>query len=529
MLQDPDINNSLGVAKFSKKEKGVYCKFYFKRGKIYSVFSTETFPDFVTRLYQSGDLSNNNLEIIKTRFRNDLKNPQIQDFIVDRHMVSLEALENVKQDFFLDIFERIISWDNVNADWISNETTDYVKIIPVDYQRIIELLLKRKELIETIASDFGVQCEDLSVIKFDAKTQENFNTDTPLIYFQLYSLANGEVTTVEAAAQFGLTEFRTLQTLHLLWQNDNINVYFKGKHIEPALRTVEPSKSNNQEIETETDPNVPTAIVSSTYKNIQEHIPKKYVPFSVNKAEHVEDFIEVNTEHDDITKNDVVIDLSEGEFADNKNNEQTDETESQQRGNVDLILPTIEDSEGETIGRIKTDKSVSKKDTINEKPHFEEEPKSDYVSPNKNKLEDLEAKKTVLTDMLQNQTDSFESVITSDPTEINIDPHENDNFVSALTEYAKDNGSDFEHYKLDSNTTIGEVYMPDNINNDSDNELSDLIEKIHTQLNQKKNTISELEKDITDEEEVIQRKREQLTTLKNDYDKTVEKLKIFNI
>lgn len=238
MLKDEHVRSSVGVARFTTRDKKVYAKIYLKFGKIYSVYSTESTPDYITRFYQSGDLSPTNLKIVSSRFGDKLSHPSIADFLIDRHMVSEDAMDNVTQDFFLSICEDVISWEEVNVDWITNETTDVLKIREQEVSKVVELLDRRKAYVAAIAEELNVSIEDLPKLTFILNKPKPFDADTPLISHQMVSCATGATPIIEAAQQFGLTNFRSLKTVYELWENDILTLI--DKNVKLHEKTVKP-------------------------------------------------------------------------------------------------------------------------------------------------------------------------------------------------------------------------------------------------------------------------------------------------
>jgi hypothetical protein len=344
MLTDPDINNSIGVAKFSKKKKGVFCKFYIRKGNLYSVFSTEISPDYITRLYQSGDISEHNLEIIKKRFGNNLRHLEIPEFLIDRHMVSEEAMENVKQDFFLDIFDNIIEWDEVNGDWIANETTDTLKIAPVSLERILDLINNRRSFLVDVAQTFNVSLEDLNKIKFIQKRESGFDNETPLIFHQLISMADGQSLVEDVSINFGLTHFRTIQALYNIWSNDIVTLYMNNQEIVSNVINEEPEEIQESDIVDEID--------SFEEEFTEEENDVQPIAEDVNiddkSSENIDIHISVTENTPIIEKNSETVKTSL-DFADSTStgSQQT----SSNKGIMSLILPNLGNEDGKLVGR----------------------------------------------------------------------------------------------------------------------------------------------------------------------------------
>lgn len=587
MLNDPDIQNSLGVAKFSKKARGVFCKIYIRKGRIYSVFATDISPDYITRLFQSGDLSTTNLEIVKKSFNSDLRHHGISEFLIDRHMVSAEVMENVKQDFFLDMFEKIIEWDEVNADWIANETTDVLKIVSVSYDRILELLDNRKNFLLEIAEKLNVDVSALESLTFGKIKESGFDADTPIIYHQLFSLADYNWNIQNAAVNFGLTNFKALQALFDLWKHnfvsiksegillpDNIIIVVEEKQdvikVEPVIVKVEPAVESEPE---------PQAYVTAGYVNLdeKENAQSIYVnhahdmsldnehvvlnPVDVHINPEFENYSEPNyleiSGIDIPEKNSVEVDVPEAENADNKiedeNSHQIVENETREES-VNFILPKIEDEQSSLVGRIRNSRV-----TPPASPVVLKSTKSIANNEsNKVKLDVLKEQKNLLLQVLQNDLEYKEEEDQNLPLEETSDELtsgeltveqtiQNDENVEELSSENINEDENVELTVIVEPTIVAEVSTQqedntqqpykekpvDNTTKDATEfDFSDMIDKITSQLRERKEYISELERSVTfDETELktlqdsIEKKKEKIATQKREYELSIEKLK----
>lgn len=278
MLKDEHVRSSVGVARFTTPNKKVYAKIYLKFGKIYSVFSTESTPDYITRFYQSGDLSPTNLKIVSSRFGDKSNHPSIADFLIDRHMVSEEAMDNVTQDFFLSICEDVMNWKGVNVDWITNETTDVLKIREQEVSKVVDLLDRRKSYVESIAEELNVPLEDLIKLTFILNKPKPFDANTPLISHQMVSCATGATPIIEAAQQFGLTNFRSLKTVYELWENEILTLIYKNvKLSEKEVKAVE---STEPETPTVINSGLQNAFKAVISENGQIYLPDSAIPMA---------------------------------------------------------------------------------------------------------------------------------------------------------------------------------------------------------------------------------------------------------
>lgn len=228
LLQDDKIRSSIGVAKFTTEDKNVYSKVYLRQGKVYAVYSTEYTPDYITRFYQSGDLSASNLDFVSKRFNTRWNHPSVSEFLIDRHMVAAAAMDNVTKDFFISIFDDVLRWENITVDWITNETTDFLKVPAQDLDNVLNLIDRRKEYVDSISEALNVPEEDLFNLTFVLHQIKPLDSETPLIFHQMISCSTGRTAITEAAEQFGLTGFRSLQTVYDLWQDNFITLIYNN-------------------------------------------------------------------------------------------------------------------------------------------------------------------------------------------------------------------------------------------------------------------------------------------------------------
>lgn len=218
MSQDPEVVASTGAAKFTRSDKKTIGYVYLRNGLVYSASVNTYVPNIMTRLVQSGHLDATAIKLIERKFGDNLTHPDISEFILDNHLVPEKIMDGINQDFFLEIFDFLISWENVNADWRQNETTDYLKINNFELQRIINLVDSRQTFILGAAEQFGVDLINLGVVTFRSLGDPGFDDETPMIFHQLFSIANGEWDIKSAATNFGLTHFRVIQAIYELWK-----------------------------------------------------------------------------------------------------------------------------------------------------------------------------------------------------------------------------------------------------------------------------------------------------------------------
>ena len=472
MISDPDIMRSIGVAKFSKKQKGVFCKFYIRNGKIYSVFSSEFFPDYITRFYQSGDLNEKNLQTVKANFKDDLRNPRIPEFITNYHMVTEETMENVSQDFFLDIFDNIIEWDEVNADWITGETTDSISISSVSFDRAMEIIDTRRAFLQEVAEIFSIPVESLAQLKFIQKKDNGFNDNTPIILHQLLSMADGQRTLNDTSLNFGITSFRAIQTLYNLWYYDNVTVLYEGveiapfvsvdqEHIEDDSVTLEKEK-----IESIIEESVPRAVVTAGYKNLSQE--------RIEKSKNEKSIINFNTK---TVESEIVLSVSDSDF-DKKPKE--------------FIEFNVIDNEQ---GKIEESLDIS-------------EPIVEVEISNQEKLVAIKKQGNELINVVKNDLKL---------------PEKNLNPINIILSTMRPTIVKKDEQMSDTNSQT------------EDNEIAEIVENLYSKLMKKKEHIQKAEESITvDQNEInilqtsLASKRETLKKLKEEYNQSIKKLRELN-
>lgn len=229
MLSDTEVVSSLGAAKFTKKDKKTIGYIYLREGKVYSAIINNHAPNLITRLIQGGHLSEEDVKKITRHFgEGDENDPNLTEFVLDRHMVPEKTMATIQQDFFLEIFSEILSWEEVNADWLQNETTDYYKIDRFDVSKVIELVDTRNAFIENVSKDFNVPIANLDEVSFTKIDSPELDEETPLIFHQLLSMSKDGNTIREAINAFGLTFFRTVQSIHDLWHENYVELTYGG-------------------------------------------------------------------------------------------------------------------------------------------------------------------------------------------------------------------------------------------------------------------------------------------------------------
>lgn len=232
MMADPEIMKATGAAKFTRSDKKTIGYFYFRLGKIYAATLTTYSPDILTRLTQAGYLTKDAITKITRHFgEENLLDPRISDFVLDRHMAPEKDLAAIHQDFFLEAFSQIIEWDNVAADWRQNEVTEHLKIDKYDLDKVLGIIDTRKEFLEEVATTLKVQTNDLIDIVFETIEKPKLDDESPLIFHQLFSISTGKHNVKYATEHFGLTSFRVIQALYELWNDGYMALTSKGKEI----------------------------------------------------------------------------------------------------------------------------------------------------------------------------------------------------------------------------------------------------------------------------------------------------------
>ncbi len=253
MAEDREIVVSTGAARFTRSDKKTVGYVYLRNGRVYAAHINTYVPNIMTRLVQAGYLDQNAVNTVSRKFGDNLSDPNISDFILDNHLVPEKIMDSISQDFFLEIFQYLISWDNVNADWRDKETTDYLKIDNFELNKIITIVDARQEFIKGVAEQFGVDLINLGVITFKTKGAPVLDDETPMMFHQIYSIANGEWDIQSAANNFGLTHFRVVQAIYELWKADYLALSYETYPIndyvdpEPKQQAEEPNQAGSSD------------------------------------------------------------------------------------------------------------------------------------------------------------------------------------------------------------------------------------------------------------------------------------------
>lgn len=260
MLADTEVTSSVGAAKFTRSDKKTVGHVYLREGKVYAVDISSYTPNIMTRLVQNGYLNEEAVAKISRHFGKGKENdPRLPEFCLDRHLVPEKAMATIQQDFFLEAFSYILSWTDVHADWRQGEVTDFYKIDRFELQKVIDLTDTREVFLDKVSKDFGVDKENFDKITFRKITEPELDEETPLIYHQLLSVANGEWDVRSTVNNFGLTYFRTVQSIHDLWTEKYINLFYEGYPIaeyasENTTENAQPLPEENIEENTVSEP-----------------------------------------------------------------------------------------------------------------------------------------------------------------------------------------------------------------------------------------------------------------------------------
>ena len=248
MAEDREIIVSTGAARFTRSDKKTIGYVYLRNGLVYAASINTYVPNLMTRLVQAGYLDQNGVKTVERKFGDNLTHPDIAEYILDHHLVPEKTMDSISQDFFLEIFQYLISWENVNADWRDKETTDYLKIDNFELNKIINIVDARQDFIKGVAEQFGVDLINLGVITFKTKTTPDFDDETPMMFHQIVSIANGEWNIQSAADNFGLTHFRVVQAIYELWKADYLELSYEtypiNAYLNPEELTEEPTPEN---------------------------------------------------------------------------------------------------------------------------------------------------------------------------------------------------------------------------------------------------------------------------------------------
>ena len=232
MMADPEIMKATGAAKFTRSDKKTVGYFYFRLGKIYAATLNTYSPDVLTRLTQAGYLTKDAITKITRHFgEENLLDPRISDFVLDRHMAPEKDLAAIHQDFFLEAFSQIIEWDNVAADWRQNEVTEHLKIDKYDLDKVLGIIDTRQDFLKDVGETLKVPTSNLSQLVFETIEKPKLDDETALIFHQLFSISTGKHDVKYATEHFGLTSFRVIQALYELWNDGYMALTYKGKEI----------------------------------------------------------------------------------------------------------------------------------------------------------------------------------------------------------------------------------------------------------------------------------------------------------
>lgn len=334
MIEDRIVSRGYGAAKFTRSDKRTVGFIYFQEGQIYAASMSNYFPNFLTRIVQSGYIDAKQLEKITRYFGDEnLNDPKIPDFVADNFMMETSVINNIKQDFFLEIFETIMTWENVNAEWRANESTNLYKISPVDPTRILNLVANRNGFLEKVADELGVGADQLKKLTFKHKNVTDFDDQTPMVFTQMMNSSNGEWTVNDVAGRFGLTVFACVQALYELWKADFITVIYDSEYPLPAY--VAPIEAPS--LETEAPTTAPVVIIAP--QPVVEPVEAETaVEANVEPAEPVVEVAEPVTVVEAVKE-------YENDFIDDEDEEDFDASEEEDLYEVEIALETLTENE----------------------------------------------------------------------------------------------------------------------------------------------------------------------------------------
>lgn len=219
---EQEAKNSIGSIKFSRKDKKTIGKLYVRGGLIYAIELNNYTPNVVNRIATNEYVSDSARQQILDRFGKDPKNFDVVKFVLTAQLFPEKPLMGYIKDYFLDAFDELYSWDEVNVEWRLNDEPSIPTVPNVSPDDLLEKARLRREYLETkISPEWNSTPKAMEDLGF-RKNYDYDNQDYTTAL--LLNVADGKWTVGTAAHYLGMSFFNVKKHLFELWQEGVIDI-----------------------------------------------------------------------------------------------------------------------------------------------------------------------------------------------------------------------------------------------------------------------------------------------------------------
>lgn len=224
ILQE-QAKNGVGSIKFSKKDKKSVGKLYLRGGSIYAIELSTYNPNIVNRIATNEYISEPNRDQLLNKFKDDITNLEAINYVLTYQIFPEKPLMTYIKDYFLDAFDILYTWEEVNAEWRTNDEPPVsIPTVPnASPAELIDKLHKRKAfLTDEVANSWNTRLEEIGNLNF-RRNFDDYN-DPDYITSVILSLAEGEWTIGGVIEYLGLSNFNTRVIIYDLWKNGLLDI-----------------------------------------------------------------------------------------------------------------------------------------------------------------------------------------------------------------------------------------------------------------------------------------------------------------
>lgn len=253
ILQE-QAKNGVGSIKFSKKDKKSIGKLYLRGGSIYAIELSTYNPNIVNRIATNEYISEPNREQLLNKFQDDIANLACINYVLTYQIFPEKPLMTYIKDYFLDAFDILYAWEDVNVEWRTNdEPPATVPTVPnANPVELIEKLNKRKAfLVEEISKSWNISLEDIGTLVF-RRNFDDYN-DPDYITSVILSLAEGQWTIDGVTEYLGLSNFNTKILVYELWKSGLVDIIVPNGSVITNRASEKPQTLVEVQPETRTD------------------------------------------------------------------------------------------------------------------------------------------------------------------------------------------------------------------------------------------------------------------------------------
>lgn len=220
-----EASKAIGALHFFKKDKKTRGKLYFRGGFIYAIELTTYTPNVVNRIVTNEHIRDGYREKILDRFGTSLTSWAVVPFVLQGQLFPERPLLGYIKDYFLDAFDELYSWTDVQAEFkVNEEPPSSVPHVPsADPAEIIEKAVLRKRMIETeIAQPWNSPVSQIDNLRFRRNVTQVPDNDYNSSL--LLTIAEGKLTIGEATEYLGWSRYNMKRDLFDLWQKGYIDI-----------------------------------------------------------------------------------------------------------------------------------------------------------------------------------------------------------------------------------------------------------------------------------------------------------------